>query len=130
MYHIAINDTLHKQNGSAILTSEQVAQLEKLEREMIPLLNSIRAQLGLDPYAAFCLCHNDLSDHVRLVPVPAVPHTANTAPSMQATNNYHASLTPGPARQHVAMMPSGVTSAPSSLRHTVSALCVVSRPQR
>lgn len=49
MYHITINDTLHKQNGSAILTSEQVAQLEKLEREMIPLLNSIRAQLGKPP---------------------------------------------------------------------------------
>lgn len=43
------NPTLQKQNSSAILPTDERNRLEKIEREMIPLLNSIRERLGKPP---------------------------------------------------------------------------------
>lgn len=43
------NPTLQKQNGGAILPTDERHRLEKIEREMIPLLNSIRERLGKPP---------------------------------------------------------------------------------
>lgn len=49
VYTAVTEASLQKQNGGAILLPEQRARLEKMEREMIPLLNSIRHELGKPP---------------------------------------------------------------------------------